>query len=133
MNTIMDLINQLVLEHKKDLSFYDIDNFIYAQSQLMGESVADAILPDPTKYCQYIDKILGYADRVTMTPEMLVDFYSKVYKSPLINDKNITIPVQSMEDIEKIRTEYLSSVPLEFDKVISQILKGTIKVSDIRT
>ena len=68
-----------------------------------------------------------------MTPEMLVDFYSKVYKSPLINDKNITIPVQSMEDIEKIRPEYLSSVPQEFDKVISQILKGTIKESEIRT
>ncbi len=133
MDIFMDLVNQLVLEHKKDLSFYDIDNFIYAQSQMIGESVAQALLPDPTKYCQYIDKIIGYADRVTMTPEALADFYSKVYKSPLINEKNITIPVQAMEDIEKIRPEYLSSVPMEFDKVIAQILKGTIKESEIRT
>lgn len=133
MDVFMDLVNQLVLEHKKDLSFYDIDNFIYAQSQMIGESVTQALLPDPTKYCQYIDKIIGYADRVTMTPEALADFYSKIYKSPLINEKNITIPVQAMEDIEKIRPEYLSSVPMEFDKVITQILKGTIKESEIRT
>ena len=58
MEHFMEIINQLALEHKSDLSFYDIDNFQNARAQMIGEGVSFSILQDPSKYCQYIDKAL---------------------------------------------------------------------------
>lgn len=132
MERFMDLINRLVLEHKSNLSQYDIDNFKSASSQVMHEGVVDALLPDASAYTQYLDKMLDYANQVTVAPETLDEFYSKIYKSVAIDEKHISIPVQPLEDIDKIRPEYLANVPNEFDNLVQKILKGTISESEIK-
>lgn len=133
MEHFIEIINQLALEHKSDLSFYDIDNFQNARAQMIGEGVSFSILQDPSKYCQYIDKALDYANRVSMTPEELAEFYTRICKSRYIGEEEIRVTVQPIDTISKIRPEYLSNVPMEFDKVVQDILKGSIKESDIRT
>lgn len=133
MEHFVDAMNQFALEHKRDLSFYDIDSFKEAKAQLIGEGVAMAILPDTTKYCQFIDRAIDYANTVSMTPEELAEFYTRIAKSPYIGDEEILATVQPKDTISKIRPEYLSNVPMEFDKVVQDILKDSIKESEIRT
>lgn len=132
MNHFNHLINEVALFHKRQLSSFDIQNAHSAVAQL-SESVVDNFLPDATKYCGYIDRAMEYTKGTTVSADELYGFYNRLSENTIIDSKNLVISVRNFEDIDKIRPEYLQNFPLEFDKVVTDMLRGTANSSEIKS
>lgn len=149
MPDVIDTLNSFVLEFRQGLSTFNIDEFKKASGitesswisntadGLMskipasgGLGVANLISPD--LYVSYIQRTIENLDNISVDVESLDSFFSNVYKSITLGERNITIPLRPDEDIEKIRPEYLSLLSSDFDTTIQKILKGSISDSDIR-
>lgn len=133
MSKFLDTINSFVLEFKEELSAYDINQFKSNYSYMKeGKLPSLTGMISPYLYCDYITKTLDNLSGVTNNIDEMEEFFSKVYKSAYLADRNITIPLQADEDIDKIRPEYLASVSNDFSIVIKRILDKTIDISDIK-
>jgi hypothetical protein len=135
MSKYLDSLNSFVIGFRSNLSAFDIKEFKENASYLKESSV---VLPelatvlDPNFYCNYIDKTLDNLNSVTTSVEEMDEFFSKVYKSASLANRNITIPLHADNEVEKIRPEYLTTVALDFDAVTRAILRKEIRTDQIR-
>lgn len=134
MGDIIDVLNQFILEYNSELTGFDITQFQNATSQLVSEKM---MMPSPTivspsMYCDYIDKVVSNLNTLSIDVDTLDSFFSKVYKSASLNDKDISIYLQPYEDIDKIRPEYLNTFPAEMEVAVKKIISGDFKENDIR-
>ena len=128
--------NSFVVDFKSHLSAFDINQF---KENCMVLNEASGFLPlgltgiiSPQLYCSYIDKTLENLESVTGNVDVMDDFFSKVYKSASLADKDITITLHSDEQIEKIRPEYLNQIAIDFNVNMKKILEGELKNTDIK-
>lgn len=136
MFTFNENINSFVVDFKSHLSAFDINQF---KENCMVLNEASGFLPlgltgiiSPQLYCSYIDKTLENLESVTGNVDVMDDFFSKVYKSAFLADKDITITLHSDEQIEKIRPEYLNQIAIDFNVNMKKILEGELKNTDIK-
>lgn len=131
---MIDLNNSLVLKHQKELSEISVMEFsgiLSNAGQLaVGVSIANKI--DPSTYVEYLDKTISNIENIQVEPETLQEFFSQVYRSPLVDESNFAIAFRSDEDIEKIRPEYLSVMVSDMNNTIRKIIDGTEKETDIK-
>ena len=131
---MIDLNNSLVLKHQKELSEISVMEFsgiLSSAGQLAaGISIANKI--DPSTYVDYLNKTISNIENIQVEPETLQEFFSQVYKSPLVDESKFAIAFRSDEDIEKIRPEYLSVMASDINNTIRKIIDGTEKETDIK-
>lgn len=129
-----NLMNSFVLEFKQGLSNYDLEAFKHATDYTCEKTVAVDVIQmiNPELYSRYITKTIEDLSIVGNNYEELDNFYSKIYKGGSLTDKNIAIPLQPEDNVEKIRPEYLANIAIELDTVIKGIIDGSIKESDIK-
>jgi hypothetical protein len=131
-----DILSSFILEYKSNLSEFDTNQFksnckvITEAAPVFGDFAIAAISPE--MYCRYIQKTVDNLRDISADTDELDDFYSKIYKGAYLTNKNIAIPLQAEDNVEKIRPEYLSNIANDFDVLIKGILNGTIKDTDIR-
>ena len=133
MSIYTDNVNNFVLEFTKQISEFDKKQFksnvLYLTEGIQQKLVDMAIRPD--LYSKYIDNAISNLQSVGNNIDTMDDFFSKVYKSVSLEDKNITIPLQN-DDIEKIRPDYLNMFVSELDNGIRKIIAGTMNDIDVR-
>lgn len=124
--------NDFILEFKAFISTFDVDQYEANFSMINEATLSPIFLFNPEVYTQYIDKAIESISTVSADTETLDAFFSKVYKSASLTDRNIAIPLLPYEDIDKIRPEYLSNIPLEFNTCVKKVLSGQMSEGDIR-
>lgn len=132
MISIFDKLNSFVLEFKSELSEFDTHQFKEACSFLEEAEIGAINMISPSMYTDYITKSIESLQSVSSNIDMLYDFFSKIYKSAYIDDKNISIPLQNDNDIEKIRPEYLKNISADFEVTVKKILQNELDMSDIK-
>lgn len=133
-----DTLNEFVIKFREGVSYFNINEYkelsgINESSWItntLGLDIANSI--SPQLYTSYIQKAINDLDVITVDVDELDSFFSDVYNSVTLSDKNITIPLRNDDDIEKIRPEYLSTVYAEFDSTVSKILKGDSNESKLK-
>lgn len=129
------LSNSFILEFKKGLSEFDINEYKKMANIVTEGVVVDSIMApvmNPELYTRYINKSVDELNGVVSMSYELDEFFSSIYKSVALNDKNITIPLLSDDDIEKIRPDYFKTVAADFSINMKKILDGSLSESDIR-
>lgn len=132
MDHVFNMINEMVIHHTLQSSLFNIANASSAVFQLKEFTVPEELLPTPTRYCDYIDKMISQSQFSVMTIDKLILFYDRFTDNSIVNGKQITIQMREKEDIEKIRPEYLNNIPVEFDRAVREITKGTMKHKDVK-
>lgn len=133
MDKMQHLLGQFILEFRQALSGFDVTEFQNAKYRYMTETeLITALDISPDIYCEYIDKAINNLNTVSVNFDILLSFFEKIKDTPLLKEKNITIPVQKAESIERIRPEYLNNIPYEFKTAVSKVLTGEYGESDVR-
>ena len=129
----MDNINSFILEYRKGLSNFDITEY-KRNMKYVTEGVVMPVIGfmNPDIYVNYINKSIEDMKGIAPIASSLNDFYSRVYNSVSLKDKNITIPLQSSSDISKIRPEYFTNVTIDFDLLTKDIISGKAKYKDVK-
>lgn len=128
-----DIMNSFLVEFSDNLSMYDI-----TQGKLALGVVEEAPLMDPMNllkpdiYRVYIDRSLENLNSVRDNIDNLVMFFSQTYKATLFNDKSITVAVQDIDDVEKIRPDFLMVVATDASEGIKKIVSGKWDDTDVR-
>lgn len=118
-----DTLNSFILEFKENLTQYDIDNFINTEHFFLensGDFLTSKITP--FKCIPYLDRMNENLQSISNETQKFINFYSNVYKSLTLSDAGISIPVAQMEDISKIRPDYLLNIATEFDMKVRDII-----------
>lgn len=137
MDSGLRVLNSFVLDYKKALTDFESRSFVSNMNSVLTEGstwdlkVASAYA-DGSIYSQYIAKGTENLNAMrAMDYSYLDKFFSTIYASESLADKNITIALQDVNEIEKIRPEYLALVPQFFDAYSRDIIAGKKKKSDI--
>ena len=130
------LVDALLLEHKRMTSEIDIKAFKSAGG-LISEGVGDImykLISDnkkPEMYCDYVSQATFDLTNTVQNTEELLDFYTKVYKSTAIGQRDMVIPLRLDDGVERIRPEYFMTLANTFDSVIQKIISGNLSEGDI--
>jgi len=121
-----------ILEHKKNIDKFDLAGY-KSMMGIVNEGVVGDIVSSSfgyDMYLKYIDTTLDNFTNTTNNIDELVNFYSMIYKSAYLDDKEITIPVKSNVNIKKIRSEYLLTLSKDFNTNTMSILSGQVTRND---
>lgn len=133
MNSNFDTLNAFVLEYRKALSDYDIEQYQFNSQVFEEAQTAFMRMINSTTYINYIDKMMENMDSVEFDLKELDRFYTNVYKSVSLASKNITIPVYGDSDVEKLRPEYMGQLVTEYEMIVEQVISGKIQdTTDIK-
>lgn len=121
-----------LISNYENLSDFDTSSFISACRVMLMESAAGNLARvQIDNHIKYIDKTLKNLDTVSNSnTQELVDFFNSIYNG-IDNKVNITIGLQDIDEIEKIRPQYLMEYVADFRKVIEGILSKSITQNDI--
>lgn len=130
------ILNSFVVDHKRAETGFSQENFIFNMKFFSEATTIDSKiinqLYDSTIYGRYIAKAVDNLNAMKCVDYAYLDkFFSEVYTSNPLEGKGITIGLQDISEIEKIRPEYLSAIPVFFDNYLKAILTGKKKKSDI--
>lgn len=136
MDNGLRILNSFVVDHKRAETSFSQQNFIsnmkfFSEAYTIDSKIINQLY-DSTIYGRYIAKAVDNLNAMKCVDYAYLDkFFSDVYTSAPLEGKGITIGLQDVSEIEKIRPEYLSSIPVFFDNYLKAILAGNKKKSDI--
>ena len=136
MDNGLRILNSFVVDHKRAETSFSQENFIsnmkfFSEATTIDSKIINQLY-DSTIYGRYIAKAVDNLNAMRSVDYSYLDkFFSDVYTSKPLEGKAITIGLQDMGEIEKIRPEYLSSIPVYFDNYLKAILTGKKKKSDV--
>ena len=136
MDNGLRILNSFVVDHKRAETSFSQENFIsnmkfFSEATTIDSKIVSQLY-DSTIYGRYIAKAVDNLNAMKCVDYVYLDkFFSDVYTSAPLEGKGIIIGLQDVSEIEKIRPEYLSSIPIFFDNYLKAILAGKKKKSDI--
>lgn len=136
MDNGLRILNSFVVDHKRAETGFSQQNFIsnmkfFSEAYTIDSKIINQLY-DSTIYGRYIAKAVDNLNAMKCIDYAYLDkFFSDVYTSSPLEGKGITIGLQDTSEIEKIRPEYISSIPIFFDNYLKAILAGKKKKSDI--
>ena len=136
MDNGLRILNSFVVDHKRAETGFSQQNFIsnmkfFSEAYTIDSKIINQLY-DSTIYGRYIAMAVDNLNAMKCVDYVYLDkFFSDVYTSAPLEGKGITIGLQDVSEIEKIRPEYLSSIPVFFDNYLKAILAGKKKKDDI--
>ena len=129
-----DWINSFILEDASELSNNNIDKYSKIYNKF-NDSVFDKTMNmiNPSLYNKYIDSAIDNLNQTQSESTDLDKFYSSVYKSKYLDDRNLVIHVQNKDYVEKIRPEYFNNLVIEYKDIINKIISGKKNVTDVKS
>lgn len=138
MYSVSDNVNSFILEYKKMSSEFDRSVFVsdlkYYSEGFKNAPISEIIMKADI-YSNFIDKSLNdMKDNINndSIDELLI-FYTNLNKSTYLNDKDITLMLEPINEVQLIRPDHIFAISHDFQKIVTSVLSGKIKMKDIKS
>ena len=131
MNTLRNKEYDCILEATEVSNKHALSFFEKMQEAIINDAISimecDKLLSDnQKKYSLMLDDSLSQLQNIKVDTDKLSDFFTKTYNSVTMEDKEITIPIRKLTDVEKIRPQYLLQLVTDALSVCNKITNNEI-------